>query len=123
MLNYIIADEAKLARCLLPQLFTSLNPTESHSLVPWLTSVVLSSSNELLVQRAIAVITSIARKSEWSPLEISPLLASCLRALGAKEDSLAYSTRTVEIHVRRVPLLLRGYAVEKLLSVVAPFVR
>ncbi|KAI0093078.1 hypothetical protein BDY19DRAFT_921876 [Irpex rosettiformis] len=115
-------EEARLSRCLLPQMFSTLDRADLLSLVPWLTSLILSSCTELLAQRAMAIITFVSRRCTGTPHGISSLLSSCLRALGAKEDSLVDMPQRVEVFVRS-SLLLRGYSVSKLLQIVGVFIR
>ncbi|KAI0699569.1 hypothetical protein BC835DRAFT_1412551 [Cytidiella melzeri] len=117
-----IIDASRLSRCLIPQLFSNVERTDLLTLIPWLTSMALSSSTEILAQRAISVVAYIARRCARTPLQVCPLVVSCLRGLGAKEERLAHiSTHAADAQVRSSPLL-RGYNISRLVQIVKLFV-
>ena len=70
----------------------------------------------------MAIITFIARRCAGTPVEVAPLFASSLHALGAKTENLVNLPQNVEIHARCSPLL-RGYMLSKLLQVIEAFVK
>lgn len=135
-----IIDEDRLCRCLVPQLFSTSNKSDLLALLPWLTSIcmlallymciiladvmsipALSSLNDLLTQRSIAMITYIARRFTGTPIEVSPLVISCLRALGANSESLSYvSSHDMNMNIC-CSTLLRERAAARLVHIIQVF--
>ena len=84
---------------------------------------VLSPSNPVLVQRATDVITYIARRFAGTPLELTPLIASALRALGAKEDSLVFmGVQAAEVPYQKLSVSNREMYLTRLVSIAKAFI-
>lgn len=138
--NMIPTDQQRLSRCLIPHLWSSLERPQLLALVPWLCSigsipcvyhhvlcltVVLTamSTDSLLAQRATDLLVYTARQCAGAALDVSPLIVSCLRGSGAKENSLTpFVTRAIDVQCAAESAGHRLKCMMRLVSIVKAFV-